>query len=227
MDLSDKAVRDAVTARLAEPYAGRPVLMGPGVLAAYTSMVQWFRDLGCPVLVVATARGAGPIPEPGDCQVVEIVPPAASTMTDEVRQLDADGPPPAAARHRGDRGVRPGAARAAGSPRRSSPTTSRSTADPSRSGGRRRSSPWRTRRSPTRSGRRRGVPHAAYRVVPNEPTALAAGHGRAVRTAGCGVVRRCPRRRQRRRQLRALDPRRRRPAQRRAGSSGRAATGSG
>ena len=64
MDLSDADTRDAVTARLAERYAGRPVLMGPGVLAGYTSQVGWFRDLGCPVLVVATARGAGPIPNP-------------------------------------------------------------------------------------------------------------------------------------------------------------------
>ena len=88
MDLSDADTRDAVTARLAERYAGRPVLMGPGVLAGYTSQVGWFRDLGCPVLVVATARGAGPIPEPSDCEVVQIVPPPASTMTDEVRQQD-------------------------------------------------------------------------------------------------------------------------------------------
>jgi hypothetical protein len=88
MDLSDQGTRDAVTARLAEPYAGRPVLLGPGVLAAYPSMVRWFRDLGCPVLVVSTARGVGPIPDSRDCRVVEIVPPAASTMTDEVRQVD-------------------------------------------------------------------------------------------------------------------------------------------
>jgi len=88
MDLSDRDTRDAVTERLAEKYAGRPMVLGPGVLAGYTNQVGWFRELGCPVLVVATARGAGPIPEPGDCEVVEIVPPPASTMTDEVRQQD-------------------------------------------------------------------------------------------------------------------------------------------
>jgi hypothetical protein len=98
MDLSDPDTRDGVTARLAERYAGRPVLMGPGVLAGYTSQVEWFRELGCPVLVVATAIGAAPIPQPDDCQVVEIVPPPAATMTDEVRQLDrtARHLPPAA-----------------------------------------------------------------------------------------------------------------------------------
>jgi hypothetical protein len=99
MDLSDADTRGVVTARLAERYAGRPVLMGPGVLAGYTSQVGWFRDLGCPVLVVATARGAGPIPEPDTCEVVQIVPPPASTMTDEVRQQDriARNLPPLAA----------------------------------------------------------------------------------------------------------------------------------
>lgn len=99
MDLSDRATRDAVTARLAERYAGRPVLMGPGVLAGHTQHVGWFRELGCPVLVVSTARGAGPVPAPGECEVVEVVPPPAATMTDEVRQLDrmARNLPPGAA----------------------------------------------------------------------------------------------------------------------------------
>jgi hypothetical protein len=84
MDLSDPDTRDGVTARLAERYAGRPVLMGPSVLAAYTAQVEWFRRLGCP--------------GPGDCEIVEVVPPPASTMTDEVRQLDrmARHLPPAA-----------------------------------------------------------------------------------------------------------------------------------
>jgi hypothetical protein len=88
MDLSDRDARDAVTARLARRYAGRPVVMGPGVLAGFTSQVEWFRDLGCPVLVVATGRGAGALPQTGDCEVVEIVPPPAASMTEEVRQLD-------------------------------------------------------------------------------------------------------------------------------------------
>ena len=98
MDLSDPHTRDGVAARLAERYVGRPVLMGPGILAGYTSQVEWFRQLGCPVLVVATARGAGAVPEPGTCEVVQIVPPPASTMTDEVRQQDgmARHLPPAA-----------------------------------------------------------------------------------------------------------------------------------
>ena len=172
MDLSDKDTRDGVTERLAEPYAGRPVLMGPGVLAGYTNQVGWFRDLGCPVLVVATARGAGPIPAPDDCELVEIVPPPASTMTDEVRQLDR------IARHL------PAAAAAAVE-----------AFDPNRQGVWF-ASPFVTNDEPI-DGRpvafgrpasflaledktladaiweSAGVPHAAYRVVPNDAPALA------------------------------------------------------
>ena len=173
MDLSDQTVRDAVTSRLAEPYAGRPALMGPGVLAAYTSTVQWFRDLGCPVLVVATARGAGPIPGPGDCQVVEIVPPAASTMTDEVRQLDA------MARH-----LPPLATEAieAFDPERrgfwfASPFVTNDEPIAGRAVAFGRPASWLALEDKPLADaiwESAGVPHAAYRVVANEPTALAA-----------------------------------------------------
>ena len=88
MDLSDPDVREGVTARLAELYAGRPVLFGPGVLAGYTPVIGWMRDLGCPVLVVATARGAGPVPEDGECTVVEVPPPSTASVTDELRTHD-------------------------------------------------------------------------------------------------------------------------------------------
>ena len=59
-DLLDAAVRAEVTRRLGELWAGRPVVVGPAVLAGFTPYVAWFRELGCPVLVVATSRGAGP-----------------------------------------------------------------------------------------------------------------------------------------------------------------------
>lgn len=87
MDLTDPLVRDAVTARLAEPYVGRPVLLGPGVLAGWAPYAAWFRDLGCPVLVVSTARGAGPVPD-DDCVVVEVEQGAVASVTDELRQHD-------------------------------------------------------------------------------------------------------------------------------------------
>ncbi len=172
MDLSDKETRDGVTARLAEPYAGRPVLMGPGVLAAYTSMVEWFRELGCPVLVVATARGAGPIPGPGDCEVVEIVPPPASTMTDEVRQLDRMArhlPPLATAAIEAIDPDRRGCWFASPFVTNDEPIDGRPVAFG-------RPSSFLALEDKTLADaiwEGAGVAHAAYRVVPNETTALA------------------------------------------------------
>ncbi|MGZ8750855.1 MAG: hypothetical protein ACXWYP_08250 [Pseudonocardia sp.] len=88
MDLTDPTARAEVTARLGGLYAGRPVLLGPGVLAGFTPLVAPMRALGCRVLVVSTARGAGPVPADGDCVVVEVTPPATASVTDELRALD-------------------------------------------------------------------------------------------------------------------------------------------
>ncbi|GEP37103.1 hypothetical protein NPS01_07660 [Nocardioides psychrotolerans] len=88
MDLSEPAARAAVTARLARPLAGRPVVIGPTVLAGATSTIDALRGLGCPVLVVATARGAGPVPDDPEVTVVEIAAPEADSVTDELRLLD-------------------------------------------------------------------------------------------------------------------------------------------
>ena len=62
MDLTAPAVRADLVERLARIYAGRPVILGPGVLAAFTPTVAELRGHGCRVLVLATARGAGPVP---------------------------------------------------------------------------------------------------------------------------------------------------------------------
>ena len=88
MDLTDAGTRAAVTARLGERYAGRPVLIAPGVLAGAAATVGWMRELGCRVLAVATARGAGPVPGPPECEVVEVTPPATASVTEELRALD-------------------------------------------------------------------------------------------------------------------------------------------
>ncbi|MCW2795799.1 hypothetical protein [Nocardioides sp.] len=88
MDLTDEATRAEVTDHLGRLYAGRPVVLGPGILAGYTSLVTWFRELGSPALVVSNARGAGPVPAEGDCVVVEVPPPASISITDELRQHD-------------------------------------------------------------------------------------------------------------------------------------------
>ena len=59
-NLLDQAVRADVTRGLGAHWAGRPVIIGPVVLAGFANVVEWFHDLGCPVLVVATSRGVGP-----------------------------------------------------------------------------------------------------------------------------------------------------------------------
>ncbi len=87
-DLLDPAVRADVTMRLGELWAGRPVILGPSVLAAWTPYVEWFVELGCPVMLLATSRGAGEIPDPGTCQVVEIESPPTATVTEEMRTHD-------------------------------------------------------------------------------------------------------------------------------------------
>jgi hypothetical protein len=87
-DLRDPGVRAAVTDRLGELWAGRPVVFGPWVLAGATPYVPWFRGLGCPVLVLATTRGAGPVPAEGECEVVMVRPPATASMTEELRTHD-------------------------------------------------------------------------------------------------------------------------------------------
>ncbi|MGZ5403827.1 MAG: hypothetical protein ACXWDL_04205, partial [Nocardioides sp.] len=100
VDLADHEVRDEVAARLGAPLAGRPVILGPGVLAGLTRPVRWLGSLGCPVLVLATDRGAGPVPEPEEYSLTRIEPPATSSITDEFRLLDRlvrDLPPGAVA----------------------------------------------------------------------------------------------------------------------------------
>ncbi len=88
MDLSDDDTRAAVTRRLERLLAGRPLVLGPGILAGYTRSVERYTGLGCPVLVVSTGRGAGPAPADGACTVVEVALPPTASTTEEVRALD-------------------------------------------------------------------------------------------------------------------------------------------
>ncbi len=88
MDLTDPATRAEVTRRLAAPLAGRPVIIGPTVLAGATSTVAGLRALGCPVLVVATTRGAGPVPDLDEVTVTSVVAPEVGSITDELRLMD-------------------------------------------------------------------------------------------------------------------------------------------
>lgn len=88
VDLADPRQRQLVADRLGEVFAGRPVLLGPGVLAGYTRAVRWLAELDARVLVVSTMRGAGPVPADDECEVVEIVPPATTSVTEEFRVFD-------------------------------------------------------------------------------------------------------------------------------------------
>ena len=88
MDLTAPAVRADLVERLARLYAGGPVILGPGVLAAFTPTVAELRGHGCRVLVLATARGAGPVPAPDECTIVELETPTTRLVTDELRLLD-------------------------------------------------------------------------------------------------------------------------------------------
>ncbi|CAN5490988.1 hypothetical protein BH09ACT12_BH09ACT12_33540 [soil metagenome] len=88
MDLADPATRDGVTAGLSEVYAGRPVLLGPGILAGYTSLVARLVALDSPVLVRVTGDGAGELPPPDSCTIVRVTLPPTASMTEEVRVLD-------------------------------------------------------------------------------------------------------------------------------------------
>jgi hypothetical protein len=86
--LADPAARAAVVERLGRLYAGRPVILGPGILAGYTGVVTFLHGLGCRVLVVATEHGAGPVPGIDQCEVVEIPMPRSESVTEELRALD-------------------------------------------------------------------------------------------------------------------------------------------
>ena len=86
LDLADPGVRARVSARLAALYAGRRVVLGPGPLAGWAPWVDRLHRLGCPVLVVATGRGVGPVSEPE--VVVEVRAPSVLRVTDELRLHD-------------------------------------------------------------------------------------------------------------------------------------------
>jgi hypothetical protein len=88
VELADPEVRADLTERLLATYAGRPVIVGPGILAARTELVAWLREVDATVLAITYAHGAGPKPAEGDCVVVDIEAPPTSNVTEEMRVLD-------------------------------------------------------------------------------------------------------------------------------------------
>ncbi|RYP85712.1 hypothetical protein EKO23_11975 [Nocardioides guangzhouensis] len=86
MDLSHETDRRELRAHLGGLYAGRPVLIGPGVLAGFASAARMVREADASaVLILATTRGAGPVP---DEEWVSVEAPARATVTEELRDHD-------------------------------------------------------------------------------------------------------------------------------------------
>ena len=86
MDLADDSEREAWRRYLGEVFAGRKVIIGFGVLAAYTDQVALLHTLGAATpLVVVGSRGTGPVPPEGDAIVATFDPVEHTSMTEEVR----------------------------------------------------------------------------------------------------------------------------------------------
>lgn len=83
-------------AELAEPFRGRPVIVGFKVLAAMTADVAKLRRWGArKPLLIARGVGAGRPPDPGDAEMLLVDVPTTDSMTDEIEamaRLAADPP---------------------------------------------------------------------------------------------------------------------------------------
>lgn len=102
MDLADEQTRAAWRATLgARLFGGRKVVVGLVPLAASVTWLSMLRDAGARTpLVIASGRGAGPVPADDEADVHLIDVPPAPSMTEELRATDAlahDLPPAAAA----------------------------------------------------------------------------------------------------------------------------------
>jgi hypothetical protein len=90
MNLADPEERARFRARLGEVFAGRKVICGVAPLAAMSEWVALLRSVGAQrPLLLATGRGAGPVPAEDEAGVVMLPTPPSSTMTDELRGHDA------------------------------------------------------------------------------------------------------------------------------------------
>jgi hypothetical protein len=89
MDLTDAADREEWRRHLGGLFTGRKVVVGIGPLAGLTELVGILRKAGAEKpLLVATGRGAGPVPGPDEAWVVDLGVESAPTMTEELRRHD-------------------------------------------------------------------------------------------------------------------------------------------
>src|SRR4051794_37634461 len=90
MDLEDPAQRRAWRRRLGGVVSGRKVMCALAPLAGFADWLPLLREAeACRPLLIGTARGAGPVPQPEEADIVMLDVPAATSLTEEVRQQDA------------------------------------------------------------------------------------------------------------------------------------------
>ena len=86
MNLADPTERARWSAYLGEILTGRKVIVGFGVLAGFTDDVALYKAIGAQKpLLIASARGAGPIPDDEDAFVCFFERDELASMTEEVR----------------------------------------------------------------------------------------------------------------------------------------------
>ena len=88
---------DDWTARLAEPFRGRPVIVAFKVLAGMTGEVARLASWGAQrPLLIARGTGTGPLPDPVDAEIHMLDLGSAASMSDEVRTVArlVEEPPP-------------------------------------------------------------------------------------------------------------------------------------
>ncbi|MGH3332049.1 MAG: hypothetical protein ACRDPJ_12180 [Nocardioidaceae bacterium] len=87
MDLSDPREREGWRAHLGGIFTGRKVMCGIAPLAALNDLVGILASVGADKpLLVATSRGAGPVPSPDEADVVTFEVEPAATMTEDLRR---------------------------------------------------------------------------------------------------------------------------------------------
>src|SRR3954454_965552 len=89
MDLEDPTERAAWREHLGGLVSGRKVMCALAPLAGFVDWVALLREAGARrPLLIATARGAGPVPQPDQADIVLLDVPAAASLTEEVREQD-------------------------------------------------------------------------------------------------------------------------------------------